>query len=253
MLSNISSKLPNEFQEFSLPYPAAFGLKSGEPTYSSSYMIGVNKLVKILIDNRFTRQAIFVAGYSQGGTVVTKAIKHLIRMANDGDRVARDTMLKIKGIYLIANPHRQPGHIVGPDPGGEGISFAPADGWWGDWKGRVWEICAQGDIIGSSDPNTTLLKRLPYYVDMFSVSDPLTFARDVIHELGLINAVKMYPELTQGGEGLVRYLSRWRNTINQLKYYSDSLVHNRYADFRIDGRRVFDMILDDIYKKAVFS
>src|SRR5690349_756943 len=167
MISGVTKFLsPELFEKYYLPYASEFG-------NGISYHISRDNAISALITTmwNFGGSEIYLIGYSQGAAVVTLAVKRLIKMKLQGDTKVEAILDKIKGIYLIANPHRQPGMIYGPDPGGEGIAFSPEDGWWGDYKHLVMEICAPGDIIGSSDPDTTFLKRLPGYLNDMNWAD----------------------------------------------------------------------------------
>ena len=237
------------FETYTLPYPADYGQNF---SYSMSCMMGIKNLTDYLLDHAREYDNFFIIGYSQGAEVVTHALKGLRKIVMDEmeGRFAAEYVLtyKIAGVYLLSNPVRQPGHIDGYDPGGEGINWGPHVGYWGELKGKVHEYCAQGDIIASTDPDTTLLKRLGVYTREFNVREPIKWAEDARSSLLTLNPFSLYPELRKE-LGWIKYLSRWGKSVNQLANYIITNVHVKYATHRINGDDsplLFDVIASGI-------
>ena len=254
MLAQATMFLPSEkFQIFFLNYAALYGQGKA---YHESRDEGVIKLQEQLVE--FERSArpddeIYLLGYSQGAAIVTLAIKGMRTAYLENpemNSVVPSILNKIKGIYFLANPHRQPGMIIGPDPGGEGIAFSQEDGWWGELRDKVMEVTAPGDIIGSSDPNTTFLKRLPGYTLDMNWADLIGWAESVYHMMVSTNPLTLYPELRQQF-GIFTYLNRYFNTVLALYNYISSNVHVKYATYEVtDGRSGPRLFARDILIKA---
>ena len=237
---------PDLFEKHFLPYAANYG---NGVSYRDSRDKAVLDLMNKLL--QYQGDEVYLIGYSQGAAIVTLAVKHFVESALTGDWMAQTVLNQIKGVYLLANPHRQPGMIYGTDPGGEGISFTPADGWWGDMRDKVMEITAPGDIIGSSDPDTTFLKRLPLYSIDMNWADMIGWAESVYHLMVTSNPFTLYPELRQE-LGVLTYLHRYFNTAKALYYYITSNVHVMYGEYEpIGGQTAVRAIANDIIDKAV--
>lgn len=249
MLGPIGNDLADlSFDVQYVPYFADYGRKHNyRESLNSGMVTGLDILFSAGPEERFQ-----LFGYSQGAAVVNLIVKSLIATAT---RPAEGTPAEMRGnalkilnridaVFLVADPNRQPGHIVGEEPGGRGIAFDPAQGWFGDYKEKVFEFCAKGDIIGSTDPETTLLHRLPIYTKEFNSANMIEFVKDALGVVSTINPLAMYPELRRA-DGVVKYLRRWHNTRVQLKAYLDSGVHTKYQKFRLPtGALAFDWIVD---------
>ncbi len=257
MLTQATMFLPaDKFDILFLNYAALYGEGT---SYRESRDEGILKLQELLV--KFERDAwegdeIYLLGYSQGAAIVTLAVKGMrtAYLENPEDNTVVPSILnRIKGIYFLANPHRQPGMIIGPDPGGEGIAFSEEDGWWGELKDRVMEVTAPGDIIGSSDPNTTFLKRLPGYTIDMNWADLIGWAESVYHMMIKTNPLTLYPELRKEF-GILTYLSRYFNTVLALYNYIASNVHVKYHTYRVIGEDTGPVIFaHDILEKASVS
>lgn len=250
MLSYVTRHLTTElWEKYYLPYDALYG-------NGMSYRDSRDRAVGVLVTKLLNYQGseIYLLGYSQGAAVVTLAVKRLqADKWNDGPEYAemvQKTLDKIRGIYLVANPHRQPGMIYGPDPGGEGISFSPEDGWWGELKERVMEICAPLDIIGSADPETTFLKRLPLYTIDMNWANTVWWAHSMYQVLTSSNPLTLYPELRKQ-LGIFTYLTRYWNTARALKNYVATNVHVNYTKYNVYGGNCLRAIANSIIERSV--
>jgi len=250
MLGEATKQLTNQlFEKHFLPYDALYGQGT---SYRQSRDYAIEKLTSLMLNYGGTE--IYLLGYSQGAAVVTLAVKRMIKAVLAEDARAKDyrgVLDRIKGIYLIANPHRQPGMIYGADPGGEGISFSPEDGWWGEMKNLVMEIGAPGDIISSSDPNTTFLKRLPLYTIDMNWANTIGWAKSIYDVMTHTNPFTLYPELRKEF-GFFTYLARYWNTARALKNYIKTNVHVKYVTYYpYEGQSCMRAIANDIIQKAV--
>lgn len=240
---------PELFEKYYLPYAAEYG---NGTSYRVSRDRAVENLITLIV--LYPGSEIYLIGYSQGAAIVTLAVKRIqsqVAADPEGNTGGAAALAKIKGIYLLANPHRQPGMIYGRDPGGEGIAFSEKDGWWGELKDLVMEITAPGDIIGSSDPNTTFLKRLPDYTIDMNWADLIGWAESIYHLMIRSNPFTLYPELRKQF-GVLTYLSRYMNTVVALYNYIASNVHVKYAIYEVaEGQLALRAIANDIIDKAV--
>ena len=221
-----------------LEYPARYG---DGMAYFDSRNTGIASLIDLLLTEAPTGRPIFLSGYSQGAAIVALALKLVARNLK-----TVHVLSNIQRVYLVANPHRQPGHIEGFDPGGRGISWSADDGWWGDFKPKVWEFCAVGDIIASSDPDRTLLTRLPDYTGDLNFPDPGTWAKAMRRGISTMNVKKMFPNVPFP-QALASYVARWPATYKALDYYINSGIHTKYRGFKLpSGQLMFDSIVDDL-------
>lgn len=224
MLKKVVDKLDlNKWTAYSVPYISQY---AGDYSYLESLRDGIARAKEQILD--LPEGAAFVLlGYSQGATIA-------------GD-IARDIGLGIfnlqgrrfLGVYLISDPRRNGGDLVGPPVPGYGLTGER--GALGSTQDRIYEFCAPGDLICSTDRSQSLLHLVVPYTTKFSTRDPLTWVRGMIdyvrdpkHDLR-----KMYPELFGGITGWLRFRNRLHFTIRAVRYYLDSQVHLRYATYEV--------------------
>jgi hypothetical protein len=243
IVRNLDTSDPTKWNIHYLDYPADFGTKL---SYRESREIGIDRLIEFLLNGIDSSEDIFILGYSQGAAVVTLALKNMLTA---GSAVDAEILGQIKGVYLIANPHRQPDHWAGSDPGRgtRGIAFGSQnEGWWGDFKIKVFEFCEQGDIIGSVDPNTTLLHRFVYYIEDASVTNAIGWAVSIRDQLRTVNPFALFPE-TRKAIGILEYTRRWWNSLSQVSAYLVTGVHVDYGHMKLpSGEYVFHYIAHDM-------
>jgi hypothetical protein len=224
MLKGVVDKLDkSKWTAYSVPYISQY---AGDYSYLESLRDGIAK-TKRAIDQLPAGASFVLLGYSQGATIA-------------GD-VARDIGLGLYdlkgkaflGVYLISDPRQNSGDLVGPAVPGYGITGER--GSLGSTHDRIYEFCAPGDLICSTDRSSNLIHLVVPYTTKFALRDPAAWVRGMIDYIRdpKNDLRKMYPDLFQGVTGWLRFKNRLNVTIKSVKYYLDSKVHLRYGTYQV--------------------
>lgn len=215
----------------SVPYTSGYGDKA---SYLNSVNNGKKNLKKILGALPFG-SLIFLVGYSQGCTIA-------------GD-ITRDMPEYVNAYYGISDPRRNHSDIVGTDPGGCGITGER--GPWGKVAGMVYQFCAPGDIIASSDPRTDIFQEASRFTNKFWVGDVIGW---IGYTLSVLQSSEFQKKVRDeyGYKGLFGWLefgTKLKNTLRRGTQYLLSGVHTSYGSYKVEGKTVPRWIADDIAKK----
>ncbi|QSL99692.1 lysin B [Gordonia phage Austin] len=250
----ITDKLPPvafgyEITSMSVPYTSAYGDKA---SYSNSVKNGEKNLRKILksIDSSDPNALVFLIGYSQGATIAGNIMQEW-GLETLTERLESQLPHYMEAYYGIADPRRNSGDIVGPDPGGFGITGQRGAS--GRASDRMFQFCAPADIIASSNPEEDLFMEASQFTNEFWIGDVaswvgFTFARltDPAFQKQLR---KNYPGLL----GWFRFNKKLQRTLDRGLYYMTSQVHVKYGSYRLgsksgQGPTVPEFIKDDILR-----
>ena len=247
MTALVSDRLPTKVGDidivcWSVPYTSGYGDKA---SYLDSVNNGKKNLRRILrllpVDS-----LVFLVGYSQGCTIAGDITRDWGIEAIIPPPTAPQA---ITAYYGISDPRRNGSDIVGPDPGGCGITGER--GPWGKAVGRIYQFCAPGDIIASSDPRTDLFMEASKFTNKFWVGDVLGW---IGYTLGVLNSKEFQTKLRleYGYKGLFGWLefgSKLKRTIERGSRYLISNVHTSYGSYKVDGKVVPHWIASDILSK----
>ncbi|UTN91208.1 lysin B [Gordonia phage PokyPuppy] len=226
---------------WSVPYTSGYGDKA---SYESSVAKGKRNL-KSMLKAVPPGALIFLVGYSQGATIAGDVF---LEWVQNSEGLSMDD-LEIEAYYGISDPRRNPGEIIGPDPGGQGITGARGDFRWA--SRRVYQFCAPGDIIASSDPGTDLFQEISVFTNRFWVGDVLGWVGYSLSILGSPSFQKRVRD-EYGYKGVAGYLSfrsKLRRTVDRGINYLRSNVHTSYGKYKVGKRTVPEWIANDIARK----
>lgn len=225
LLSCVTARLDESWTPRWIPYPAGYGTPT---SYDESADIGRARLWTALwdtLDN--TDGPIALLGYSQGAAIVGD-VCHTVGHATT---LFGHTTARIVAVGLFSDPHRNRGEIVGPDIGGEGIS-GPR-GPWGSLGGVVSSFCAPGDVICSTDPDTSVLNLVSDLTSQITSRHPLRSAQQALAKVQVRPKGSMFPELSLGIPGVRWAAGRVGNTVRLVRNYLRSGVHTHYDEYEV--------------------
>ncbi|WVX87725.1 lysin B [Gordonia phage PierreThree] len=229
---------------WSVPYTSGYGDKA---SYESSVHKGVTNLRKMLraIPPNIP---VFIVGYSQGATIGGDVFMEWVLDSHPDPELDNNLI----AYYGISDPRRNHNDkVIGPDPGGQGITGPRGDWRWA--RGRVFQFCALGDIIASSDPGLDLFQEISVFTNKFWVGDVLGW---VGYSLSVLNSASFQKKIRDeygynGVTGYLRFRSKLRRTIDRGIKYITSNVHTSYGRYIVDGKTVPEWIAADIAHKLM--
>lgn len=239
MTKLVTDKLPTSIKSFSVPYTAGYGDKA---SYLNSVNNGKANLRKIL-SMLNPSDTVYLICYSQGCTI--------------GGDIVRDVALgsipspKIVAYYGISDPRRNHSDITGTDPGGAGITGERGP-WPKTMTTKVYQFCAPGDIIASSEPDKDLFLDISKFTNHFWVGDTMGW---VAYCIAVLNSSAFQKQLRteygfKGIGGWLEFSKRARRTIELGTQYLISQVHVKYGSYRVNGKYLPYWIADDIIGKT---
>ncbi|QRI45634.1 lysin B [Gordonia phage RoyalG] len=225
---------------WSVPYTSGYGDKA---SYESSVAKGRRNL-RSMLKAVPPGAPIFLVGYSQGATIAGDVFMEWV-LGDDMDLTAFD----IVAYYGISDPRRNHNQIIGTDPGGQGITGPRGDFRWA--HNRVYQFCAPGDIIASSDPGTDLFQEISVFTNRFWVGDVRGW---IGYSLAVLNSASFQKKIRdeygyRGLGGLLRFRSKFRRTVDRGIKYITSNVHTSYGKYKIGKKTVPEWIAADIWSK----
>ncbi|WGH19732.1 lysin B [Gordonia phage Lizzo] len=227
---------------WSVPYTSGYGDKA---SYESSVHKGVTNLRKMLRAIP-PNVPVFIVGYSQGATIGGDVFMEWVLDSHPDPELDNNLV----SYYGISDPRRNHNDkVVGPDPGGQGITGERGDWRWA--RGRVFQFCAPGDIIASSDPGLDLFQEISVFTNKFWVGDVLGW---VGYSLSVLNSASFQKKIRdeygyKGLGGYLRFRSKLKRTIDRGIKYITSNVHTSYGKYKVDGVTVPEWIANDIARK----
>jgi Cutinase len=195
LLLNATGPLGGQFaggrmQIYTVPYTAQFHKpfsNDNELSYDDSRREGTDVTRKAIIDmnNRCPLSSYVIVGFSQGAVIAGDIVGDI---GNGKGPIDEDLVL---GVTLIADGRREPGvgQEVGPNAPGEGAEITlqhvpllsgdtlkpfgitmtgPRPGGFGPVNNRVFEICAQGDLICAAPQEAFDITNLPKTIDVLT-------------------------------------------------------------------------------------
>lgn len=234
MIKTITDKLPKTIGNtptlvtiecLSVPYTSGYGDRA---SYTKSVLNGKKNLQKIL-DILPEGAFVVLIGYSQGAAIAGDFARHwgLHRGDSDGPK------WNLLAYYGLADPKRNHGDIVGPDPGGHGILGERGKS--GLAQEMTYQFCAPGDIIASSDPNLDLFEEASVFTNEFWIGDVISWISFTLVWLGNKENQKNLRKQYGGIAGWFKFGSKLKRTLERGAYYIGSQVHTRYATYRLGG------------------
>ncbi|AVD99559.1 lysin B [Gordonia phage Boneham] len=226
---------------WSVPYTSGYGDKA---SYVSSVHKGVTNLRKMLRAIP-ADVPVFIVGYSQGATIAGDVFMEWVLDGHADPEIDNNLV----AYYGISDPRRNHGEIVGTDPGGQGITGERGDWRWA--RNRVYQFCAPGDIIASSDPGLDLFQEISVFTNRFWVGDVLGW---IGYSLSVLGSASFQQKIRdeygyKGLGGYLRFRSKLRRTIDRGVKYITSNVHTSYGKYKVDGVTVPEWIANDIARK----
>lgn len=227
----------HDVQCLSIPYISGYGDRASYLTSVKNGKSNLRQVIWALPEDSI----IFIIGYSQGGTI--------------GGDLTRDCALEGKRIvayFGIADPRRNHADIVGPDPGGCGITGERVP--WPQGHGAIYQFCAPGDIIASSDPKTDLFMEASKFTNHFWVGDTIGW---IGYCLALLNNSDFQKQLRKeygykGVFGWLEFGTRLRKTIERGTQYLLSQVHVKYGEYKVKSdQTVHEYIANQIVIHAL--
>ncbi|HUL99949.1 MAG TPA: cutinase family protein, partial [Mycobacterium sp.] len=183
LLLNVTRPMTEQFgsdrmQAYTVPYTAQFHnpfARDSQISYNASRSEGMEAAVKALTDmtNRCPLTSYVIVGFSQGAVIAGDIASDI---GNGRGPVDEDLVL---GVTLIADGRRQSGvgEDVPPTPPGQGAEITlhevpmlsgmgltmtgPREGGFGALENRVFEICAQDDLICAAPGEAFNIVNLP--------------------------------------------------------------------------------------------
>lgn len=234
MTKLITDMLPERIGEYevesmSVPYTSGYGDRA---SYLNSVNNGKNNLRKILtaIQEDQPNALVFLVGYSQGATIAGDIIRDwgvgLEAAASFGG-------LEIAAYYGLSDPRRNDeDFFVGPYVSGYGITGER--GYMGTAEDRVFQFCAPGDIIASSDPATDLFLEASEYTNRFWVGDVASWIGYVFTRL---SDPKVQSDLRRNYPGILgffKFNKKLHRTLDRGLYYITSQVHTKYPSYVVE-------------------
>jgi hypothetical protein len=190
LLLNVTGPLTEQFgsdriQAYTVPYTAQFHnpfARDGQISYNDSRQEGMDAAVRALTDmtNRCPLTSYVIVGFSQGAVIAGDIAGDI---GNGRGPVDEDLVL---GVTLIADGRRQSGvgQDVPPTPVGQGAEITlrevpmlsgmgltmtgPRLGGFGALNNRVFEICAQDDLICAAPQEAFNIVNLPSTLEVLA-------------------------------------------------------------------------------------
>jgi hypothetical protein len=223
----------------SIGYIASFG---DAASATKSMEDGIGRLVMAI---RQVPQGsyFFLAGFSQGCLVAGQ----VARAIGQGELNVESTCL---GYYGVSDAKRNR-EVIGPAINGMGL-LGPR-GHMGSLHGREWQFAAPGDVICSTDSNTSLLPLIAPYVMDFWVGDPVRWIQACIAffrtDKELERAVR---EEFVGIRGWIKFHQMKYRTMDDVAKYLISGVHGSYPRYLVwPGQTVPEWVATNTVQVAV--
>ena len=190
LLLNVTRPLAEQFgadrvQTYTVPYTAQFHnpfARDNQISYNDSRKEGTDAAIKALTDmtTRCPLTSYVIVGFSQGAVIAGDIVSDI---GNGRGPVDEDLVL---GVTLIADGRRQTGvgQDVPPTPAGQGAEITlhevpmmsgmgltmtgPRQGGFGALNDRVFEICAQDDLICAAPEEAFNIVNLPKTLDVLA-------------------------------------------------------------------------------------